>query len=238
MKEIAIITAVVFVFTVCVCSGIHSIKNEIEAVYVTLTEKTDEPVIVLDAGHGGEDGGAVAYDGTEEKALNLEMTEKIAFFFDLFGISYSAVRTEDISVGDTSLDTIRARKASDIYKREEIINSFSNPIFLSVHMNKFDIEKYSGTQVFYGSLNDNSKVLADYIQTAVRTSIQPDNSRKIKAAGEDIYLLDKSPCVAVMVECGFLSNFNELERLKDNYYQLQLSYFIVNGLLNYLNIKE
>lgn len=238
MKEFAILMCLIFVFSVCVFSGITTIKREIESVYSSFTEMTDSPTVVLDAGHGGEDGGAVAYDGTLEKDLNLKMTEKIAFLFDLFGIRYSSIRTEDISVGDTTLDTIRARKASDIYKREAIINSFENPIFLSIHMNKFEVEKYSGTQVFFGPVNSKSEVLANCIQMSVKNSIQQDNSRKIKAATDDIYLLYNASAVAVMVECGFLSNMTELELLKDSSYQMQLSYFIVNGLINYMNIKE
>ncbi len=237
MKEFALILSSLLIFSLCVFSGISAIETEIESVFSALSPDF-VPIVILDAGHGGEDGGAVAFDGTLEKDLNLSMTEKISLFFDLFGINYITVRTEDISVGDTSLSTIRERKASDIYKREDIINSNDNSVLLSIHMNKFEIEKYSGTQVFYGPNNEYSSVLADMIQASVRSSLQSDNNRKTKSATKDIYLLHNTSHVAVMVECGFLSNFNELTLLKDCNYQKQLSYFIVKGLINYNNLKE
>lgn len=237
MKEYAATLSIVFVFSLLLFSGFNRINDEISSVKASLSVK-EQPVVILDAGHGGEDGGAVAFDGTIEKDLNLSFTRKIALFFEVFGIDYYCIRTTDISVGDTTLDTIRQRKVSDIKKRESIINSYSNPIFLSIHMNNFSIEKYNGTQVFFGNKNEKSAILADFIQKTVKSQLQPENNRKIKEATDDIYLLYNSEAPAVMVECGFLSNIEELNKLKNDEYQLKLTYCIADAVLTYLNQRN
>lgn len=236
MKEFTAVTAVVIIFSFCVFLICGQIKSDIITTFSYFAD-SDNKIIVLDAGHGGEDGGCVAYDETLEKDLNLKITRIIALYFDIFGYDYITIRDTDISVGDNSLPTIRQRKVSDIKNRYDIINSYENSILLSIHQNMFSVEKYNGTQVFY-SLNDSeSAILADSIQTSVKNNLQPENNRAIKSASDSIYLLYKAQRPSVMVECGFLSNMEELERLKTQDYQSQISYFIFIGLNNYLNIK-
>lgn len=190
--------------------------------------------VILDAGHGGEDGGAVAPDGTAEKEINLEITKDIAVFFDLFGIHYIPVRTTDISVCDEGLDTIRKRKYSDIMNRASLVDSTPDSVLLSIHQNFFPEEKYSGTQVFYSKNTEDSAQLADMIQTSVTDTLQPENNRTVKAAGSEIYLLDKAKNTSVLVECGFLSNPQELSKLKDKTYQAKIAYRIFRGTFDFL----
>ena len=159
-------------------------------------------------------------------------------FFDLFGINYIAVRTEDISVCDDGLNSVRKRKTSDLLNREALVNKTDNAILLSIHQNFFTQAKYSGTQIFYSANRDESSVLAQKIQAKVRNYLQPENTREIKKSGDSIYLLYNAKQIAVMVECGFLSNKAELEKLKDPVYNAQLSYCIVTGLIDFMIKKD
>lgn len=234
MKKILVCILSLIILAACIVTVSENNFNNIVAVNGTAQNFT----VILDAGHGGEDGGAVASDGTLEKDINLEITDKISFLFDLFGINYIPVRTEDISVCDDGLNSVRARKSSDIHNRFKLINDTENSILLSIHQNKFVSEKYSGTQVFYAENSDTSSVLAQCIQDSVTTALQPENKRQIKPSGKSIYLLYNAKRPSVLVECGFISNFEELSKLKDSNYQKQIAYFITTGLLNYFKTTK
>ena len=236
MNDFAAIIISVILFCVCIFGVIKQTEKNIISVMGTEISEYKEQIFILDAGHGGEDGGAVAFDGTAEKDLNLAVCNNISLYFDIFGIDYVIIRDGDYSVGDTSLETIRKRKASDIYKRYEIINSYDNSILLSIHQNMFSVEKYYGTQVFYDGKFSESEELSEILQFTVKNALQPDNNRKIKKTDKSIYLLYEAQRPSVMVECGFMSNVNELERLKTAEYQSQLSYFITKGIIHYLII--
>ncbi len=233
MKENAVIISLFLVFTLIIFVGIEKIENNILNV-VSLVSEKQSFTVVLDAGHGGEDGGAVAFDNTNEKDINLEVTKCIADYFDLFGINYVLIRDGDYSVGDTSLETIRKRKSSDIHKRFDIVNSTENSLLLSIHQNFFQIEKYSGLQVFYSGNDEISQKIAHSIQKKTASLLQPENNRKIKQADKSLYLLFNATRPSVMVECGFLSNFNELEQLKTVQYRSALSYTITSAINDYL----
>ena len=189
--------------------------------------------VVLDAGHGGEDGGAVAADGTLEKNLNLEFTKCISVFFDLFGISYKTTRTTDVSVGDPSLSSVRERKRSDILRRFQMVNQYSDSVLLSIHQNLFTQSEYCGAQVFYAKCQPESEKIAKCIQSTVASFMQPDNHREIKGSDSNIYLLYNAKRPSVLVECGFLSNPEELLKLKSPEYRSALSYAIVRGFMAY-----
>lgn len=233
MKERNLIVAVILSFSMACYFCISQIKFDIKAAFSDVSN--DESIFILDAGHGGEDGGAVASDGTLEKDINLDIALKLSSFFDIFGIDYVLIRTEDISVGDTTLDTIRKRKASDINKRYEIINSYPDSVLLSIHQNFFPDKKYSGCQVFYSDNQPESESLAKLIQSSIIDSLQENNSRKVKAADDSIFLLHKAQRPSVMIECGFLSNDNELVQLSDSIYQSKLAYFISTAVMDYNN---
>ena len=163
------------------------------------------------------------------------MTQNIAVFFDWFGVPYLQVRTDDNLIGDNTLPTVRERKVSDIRRRMQLVADTPGAILLSIHQNYYVSEKYSGTQVFYAPNVPESAELAEYIQRGVCGRLQPDNVRKIKPTEGTVYLLDKADKKSVMVECGFLSNDNERDKLKDRSYQSQISYCIVRGVCDYFN---
>lgn len=194
------------------------------------------PVIIIDAGHGGEDGGAVAVDGTYEKDINLQIALKINDILSIFGYKTHLIRTTDTAI-HTSGDSIRQRKISDIHNRADTMNLYENCIYLSIHQNKYEDSRIWGAQTFYSANFDESREIAQFIQNAVSSQLQPNNKRQIKKSGTDIYVLYNATKPAVMVECGFVSNQNELNQLKDSSYQNNMALSIATGIINY-NISE
>lgn len=194
------------------------------------------PVIIIDAGHGGEDGGAVAKDGTVEKDLNLKIALKLNDILSVMGYKTHLIRTTDTAI-HTSGETIRQRKISDIKNRFAIMNKYDDCLYISIHQNKFNDTSVHGAQSFYSPNNNESKVLADFIQKSISSQLQKDNKRIIKKSGTNIYLLYNATKPTVMVECGFVSNDNELKKLKDNEYQNKMALSIAFGTINY-NISE
>ena len=192
-------------------------------------------IFILDAGHGGEDGGAVAPDGTVEKDLNLQIERTLADLFTLYGIPFKETRTDDGSLGDQSLATVRERKRSDILTRYQIVNQTPGGVLLSIHQNQFQQPQYGGTQVFYSAGHPQAKALAQMIQSSVIETLQPNNKRQIKASGSSIFLLYKAQRPSVLIECGFLSNPEELQLLKNRTYDTELSYAILRAVLQYCN---
>lgn len=192
------------------------------------------PTIVIDAGHGGEDGGAVSEIGVLEKDINLSIANDTSALFYLLGFDVTQTRKTDIAL-DNGEDTIRKRKVSDMKKRLEIFNSSKEITIISIHQNKFSESKYHGTQIFYSPNNPKSKQLADSIKYSVKSLLQPDNERECKKADSGIYLLKNTNNPAVIVECGFISNGEECKNLLDSQYQKQMAYSITAGFLNYYN---
>lgn len=192
------------------------------------------PTIVIDAGHGGEDGGAVSESGVLEKDINLSIANDTSALFYLLGFDVTQTRKTDIAL-DNGEDTIRKRKVSDMKKRLEIFNSSKENTIISIHQNKFSESKYHGTQIFYSPNNPKSKQLADSIKYSVKGLLQPDNERECKKADSGIYLLKNTNNPAVIVECGFISNEEECKNLLDSQYQKQMAFSITAGFLSYYN---
>ncbi|MBR7185857.1 MAG: N-acetylmuramoyl-L-alanine amidase [Clostridia bacterium] len=197
-------------------------------------QKSHRYCIVLDAGHGGEDGGAVGADGYLEKEANLRITEMLRDQLDLAGIPYRMTRSDDRMLYDPQSDYRGHKKMLDLRARLDAAESASHNILISLHQNAFPEQKYSGLQVYYGKQNPQSAALAEIIQEAVRTTLQPDNQRKIKAADSNIYLLHRCSRPAVLVECGFLSNPAECAKLRDPVYLGELSTVIFTAICDFL----
>lgn len=193
------------------------------------------PLVILDAGHGGEDGGALAPDGTNEKDLNLSLTLKLNESLQKLGFRTLLTREKDELHYPADALAIRQKKVSDLRYRLELTEKNPDSVFLSIHMNQFSVSRYYGAQVFYSGNHPQSAMLAQAIQDSIVKRTQPENKRQIKQSGQEIYLLHQTHVPAVMVECGFLSNPQELEKLKDDHYQQQLASAIAEGLLNFLN---
>ena len=195
---------------------------------------SDEKIIIVDAGHGGEDAGATGINGVHEKDLNLQMALTLGEMLAEKGYTVVYTRTEDKMLYREDENIKGIRKISDLKNRCLVAKEYPNAIFLSIHMNSFGDEKYSGLQVYYSTSNDSSMILANSIQTSVKKELQPSNNRKIKE-GKGIYLLENISNTAVLIECGFLSNLDEAEKLSQKEYQKILSFSIVCGIIEYMN---
>lgn len=191
--------------------------------------------VIIDAGHGGEDGGAVGIDGVVEKDINLAISLKLMNLLEASGYKVIMTREKDQAIYDESSNTLREKKRSDLRNRMGIIknNKKDNTIFVSVHQNKFPNPKYHGTQIFYSVNNPKSQNLAEKIKESVVGFIQHDNTREIKPADKKIYLLHNAEIPAIIVECGFLSNSEETKKLIDDKYQNNLAFSIYCGIISY-----
>ena len=186
-------------------------------------------IIVLDPGHGGEDNGATGIGGIREKDINLAVSKMVGEILSVMNFDVKYTRTTDTSLGTDG----KFIKRNDLSYRVKFTRSFDEPIFVSIHMNKFSVEKYNGLQTFYSKNNPSSEVLALKVQCAVRTLIQPQNTREVKKAGTSIFILDRLESPAILVECGFLSNNAESALLVSADYQRKLSFCIAMGIADY-----
>ena len=194
--------------------------------------------VVIDAGHGGEDGGASSASGVVEKEINLAVALALRDLFEAAGIPVVMTRTKDVLLYDRNVDFKGRKKVLDLAARrlvaertaEAAAKDGGTSLFISIHMNAFPQPQYSGMQVWYGAAHPLSAEVAGRIQSAA-VAIMPDNHRKIKAAGSNIYLLDRIQTPAVLVECGFLSNPEEAERLSREGYRYAVAAAVFAGVM-------
>ena len=200
----------------------------------TFVKTTTPRQVVIDAGHGGEDGGAVV-GNICEKDINLKIARILKELLDISGFETIMTRDEDVSIHDEGSKSLRRKKRSDIGNRLEIANKNPNSIFVSIHQNKFPQTKYWGAQVFYGLKDENSKNLAENIQNNIVYMTQPENKRNIKPICGDVYLIKNATVPAVLCECGFMSNAKEMALLLDPEYQKKMAFAIYIGILQFYN---
>lgn len=188
--------------------------------------------VIIDAGHGGPDGGAVGISGSVEKDINLSVALRMSDIFNLCGIDYIMTRDNDILLDREGISG--SMKGRDIKSRVSIANENPDALFVSVHTNSYPIEKYSGFQTFYSKNHPESRLLAESIQSAVQSYLQPDNDREIKPGSSAIYLLHNSYSPTVLAECGFISNTREEELLRRTEYQTSVAVTICAGIMEYM----
>ena len=186
--------------------------------------------LILDAGHGGEDGGAVSVTGVPESRVNLEIVQKLRDTLALYGVDPVVLREEDVSLHDPEASTLREKKRSDLKNRVRAVEAVEGGTLLSIHQNSYPGSEYRGAQVFYAPTGG-SRELAELLQTALREELQPDNDRQAKPIPESVYLMNHVSCPAVLVECGFLTNPEEEALLRDGGYQRQLAAVLAGAWL-------
>ena len=211
----------------CLCSRAITVFTENAPV-------TGRKCVVIDAGHGGIDGGAVSCTGVLESQINLEISLMLDDLCHLLGIKTKMIRTTDCSIY-TQGDSIASKKVSDLKERVRIVNETENAIIVSIHQNKFTQSRYSGAQVFYAP-TENSDILAKLIQDTYIKCLNANSSRKIKKA-DGVYLMQHISCPGVLVECGFLSNVEEEALLRDPEYQQKLCCIIASACSRFLNSR-
>ncbi len=212
------------------------------AVCARLTERAlptsvpaaEKPIVVLDAGHGGLDSGAVGVNGTLEKDVNLAIVKALRDMLEMSGFEVVLTRDEDISIYDAGVEGIRNQKLSDMDNRLEIIQSYPDSVFLCIHQNNYTDPKYFGGQMFYNNNNPNNRTLAQIMQNRFAI-LQPGNDREIKLSGNELFLLKSNKNPSLMIECGFLSNPDEEAKLSTWEYQQKVAFTIYSGLMEYID---
>ncbi len=222
----------VFVCTAVLLSALL-LSRLTSAIAVSSVTAESAPVIVIDAGHGGEDGGALSVSGIRESGINLEISLRLNDMLHFLGAQTRMIRTADVSVY-TEGNTIAAKKVSDIKNRVALVRNTPNAVLISIHQNQFPEEKYRGAQVFYAA---GSEDLANALQSALIAQVDPKNHRACKLA-KDIYLMEHVSCPAALIECGFLSNYAEEQLLRDPTYQKKLAAAIAGSLLTCLEERN
>ena len=224
----------VAVFCLFLFGGLLSTSfTEDTAIQANVQAQPKEKTIVIDAGHGGEDSGAVA-NGLLEKDINLSISLKLRDMLEAAGYKVVMTRDTDKSIYDSSAQTTREKKVSDLKNRTDIINGSEDNILISIHQNKFEQSQYYGTQMFYSVNSPESEQLAEELRRSVTSMLQPDNKRELKPSTDSIYILKQAEIPAVIVECGFLSNPQEAEKLSSQEYQQQMAFAIFCGIIGYM----
>lgn len=193
--------------------------------------------LILDAGHGGEDGGAVSVTGVAESGINLAVVLKMDQLLGFYGVSPVLLRETDVSLHDPSAETLRQKKVSDLKNRVAAIEATESSVVISIHQNTFPNAAYHGAQVFYRE-GEESRALAELTQTALRTGLDPENKRSPALIPDSVYLMKHITCPAILVECGFLSNGREEEKLRSGGYQTQLALSMVSAWLRWSGKSE
>lgn len=199
------------------------------------TDSHERRRIIIDAGHGGKDGGAVSVTGSFEKHLNLDISLSMRETLHILGYEVIMTRESDVELIHIDGGT---RKMQDLKGRLEIATDNGDAVFVSIHMNKFTASQYSGLQVYYSPNSANSFDIAISVQNSVKELLQPDNDRKIKKADSTIFLLDKITSPAILVECGFLSNEKEAVLLDTPEYRVKLSTVMATAIINSFERQE
>jgi N-acetylmuramoyl-L-alanine amidase len=194
-------------------------------------------VLVLDAGHGGMDGGCSTPAGDVEKTINLNIIKNLDSLATLFGYDTVLTRESDKSIYDKGVTGIRNQKVSDMDNRLEIFNTYPGAICVSVHQNMYTDPQFKGAQMFYSDTNDSNELLAQIMQEQFASSIQPYNDREIKLCGSELFLCYYCSNPTIMIECGFLSNPEEAALLVTEDYQRDVAFTIFNGLCEFGQVQ-
>ena len=221
----AVSVLIVAAFFMAVCWGSRAVTVLSENMPIERTR-----CYIIDPGHGGIDGGAISCSGKLESAFNLEIGTRLNDLMHLLGCDTRMIRTEDISIY-TKGETIAQKKVSDLKERVRICNETDGALLLSIHQNTFSDSRYRGAQVFYGN-GEESRLLAEKLQTQLIRCLNPDSNRKAKRAS-GIYLMEHIQCPGILIECGFLSNHQEEAKLRDPEYQKKLCCIIASEVITF-----
>ena len=211
---------------IAVCINISYKIDDVMVKTVGINNVKTKKTVLIDPGHGGIDVGTVGIDGSLEKNINLSISLDLYDYLMVSGINTVLTRDGDYEVYKAG----EKRTKSDLYNRMDFINSIPDSILISIHQNHFENEAEWGTQVWFSPNDEISPTLADKILRSVKKNIQPENKRENKVSDNSYYILYKAQKPSVMVECGFVSNKNENNKLQDKEYQKDMAYSILAGI--------
>ncbi|MGN0579521.1 MAG: N-acetylmuramoyl-L-alanine amidase [Ruminococcus sp.] len=206
-----------------------------DAVPVSVDYEKEPPIIVLDAGHGGMDGGCSSADGVPEKGINLDILLRVRDMLEISGYKVEVTRDTDTSIHDKGIEGIANQKSSDMDNRLAIFNEHTNAVCISIHQNQFTDSRYSGAQMFYSDTNEESEALARKLQNKFVEYLQPENDREIKLCGKELFLCYYSENPTVMAECGFLSNPDEAALLNTEEYRGKVAFTLYSGINEFVS---
>lgn len=233
MKKQQILTFVCFALILGIAMVGNSFSEKrlaVETAADRITDAPQKPVVVIDAGHGGMDGGCVSVDGIPEKGINLNIALSLRDILTVMGYQPVCTRESDISIHSDGVEGLAKQKKSDMENRLALFNKYDGAIAVSIHQNQFTDGKYSGAQMFYSEKSAESEKLAGIMKEQFVSYLQPENTRETKPVGDELYLLNNAECPAIMVECGFLSNREESLKLQDENYQKQIAFTVFTGI--------
>ncbi|MBD5099419.1 MAG: N-acetylmuramoyl-L-alanine amidase [Clostridiales bacterium] len=223
------------VLCLCVLGGVSWLGSNRPASVAATASVGGQWTLILDAGHGGEDGGASTAAGDKESDINLAIVQKTQALMIFLGVEPRLSRETDISLHSGGAETLRQKKASDLKNRVSLVESTQGAILLSVHQNHFTDPRYSGSQVFFNS-DDISRQWGEGTQEVLRQVLSPGNDRKAKPMPDGIYLFDHINCPAILVECGFLSNGEEAALLLTGAYQKKIAIALAGAYFHELQM--
>lgn len=196
-----------------------------------------EQTLIIDPGHGGEDGGAVSVTGKAESQINLAIACSLDHLMGFYGVPTVMTRTEDVSIHDPTAESLREKKVSDLKNRAALINGIENATLISIHQNASPVSSHRGFQVFYGE-QGLSRPLAQAVQKTLTAVLEPEKERAPQAISASVYLMKHISCRAILVECGFLSNPEEDRLLQEPAYQRKLAMSLAASYLNTDSAQE
>lgn len=217
----------------CAITAIISLNGNPSKIAVQTFQEGRVPVLIIDAGHGGEDGGASSADGLLESAVNLAVAQKLESIISFLGMQTAMTRNSQ------SLDypeglTIAQKKAWDQNNRITLINSIPDAVLLSIHQNSYPDPRPRGTQALY-AVSDDSKLFAEILHNNLNAELYPNNRRVAAPISNTIFLMKHAKCTAVLVECGFLSNASDTEKLRSDNHQTKLSLILASSYIQYIS---
>jgi len=224
--------AILCAIVLAVAAALWVVRISREAVSVIGPARTEGGGLILDAGHGGEDGGAVSYSGAAESNVNLQIVLRLDQIMGFYGVAPVLTRDGDYAIYSEGMDTLRKKKVSDIRNRVALIEGYPQATLISIHQNSYQDPKYTGAQVFYAP-TESSRPFAEYLQKCLAAGLEPDNQRVATKIPSSVYLMNHISCRAVLVECGFLSNPSEDQLLQSETYQKKLAAVIAAAYFTY-----
>ena len=222
----------VYFFTAALCCALALLAGDAATAFAEGEALPRRATVVIDPGHGGEDGGAVSCTGVQESAVNLAVSLRLDALLRFLGYDTVLVRDSDTAIYSPGARTLSEKKVSDLKNRVALVNATPGALLLSVHQNQFPDGKYAGAQVFYAA-TPGSRELAEAMQGSFAATVNPGSRRRCKEAGS-VYLMQHVHCTAVLVECGFLSNPAEEAKLREPGYQQRIACVIGTAAAAYL----
>lgn len=219
--------------TICIIVGLWLLLSGRKAKLVFLSQSPQSGIVVIDAGHGGEDGGAVSADGVAESHINLAIAKRVENLLLFMGQETVMTRTGEEAVYSDDAATLREKKVSDLHNRVSMINEQENAVLCSIHQNSLPTHpSVHGAQVFYNAIAPGQD-MAEALQQILNKTVNMGNEKAAKPMDGSVYLMKNSKAPSILVECGFMSNGNEVKLLQSDDYQLRLATCIAAGIRQY-----